>query len=61
MAEIHLYIIRKITPPDYLDRKKAFSRFEQPGTGYIKLSNIFNVFECLGIDAPKEEVEQVSI
>ena len=41
---------------DYSDRVKVFNKFEQPGTGLVKYSNLYNLFELLGLDPPKYEV-----
>ena len=40
-------------------RKKSFGLYEHAGTGFLKYSNLFNAFEQLGLDPPKEEVDEL--
>lgn len=44
---------------DPSELQKAFAKFEHSGTGFVKYSNLANLFESLGLDAPKEEVDQL--
>ncbi len=44
---------------DPSELRKAFAKFEHSGTGFVKYSNLVNLFESLGLDPPKEEVDQL--
>ena len=40
-------------------RRKVFDKFEHEKTGFLKYSNIFLAIEKLGLNPPKEEVDQL--
>ena len=40
-------------------RKKVFDKLEHEHTGFLKYSNLFHALEKLGLNPPKEEVDQL--